>query len=91
MPNPNRRVRCFDTGSEPGDYRWLLESDLLDATGPALVVVQMNPSTASETRSDSTVGKVEAWARANNFRQGALHQPLRNPNAVPIRNDPIGR
>jgi hypothetical protein len=64
---PARMPRCRirtdwygDTGSKPGDYRWLLESDLLEATGPALVVVQMNPSTASETRSDSTVGKVEA-------------------------------
>jgi len=62
-----RQVRCVDTGEAIGDYRWLLESDLVDAEGSTLVVVQMNPSTASITKSDSTVGKVEHWARSNDF------------------------
>lgn len=62
-----RLVRCSGTGSQAGDYRWLLEAKLVGADGPPLVVVQMNPSTASDTRSDSTVGKVESWARANDF------------------------
>lgn len=67
MAKPQRRVRCCDTGNQPGDYRWLLEVELVGAVGPPLVVVQMNPSTATDTRSDPTVGKVENWARRNGF------------------------
>lgn len=60
-------VRCEQTGSAPGDYRWLLEVDLIGSEGPGLVVIQLNPSTANDTASDPTVGKVEAWARRNGF------------------------
>lgn len=56
-------MRCEQTGTDPGDYRWLLEVRLVDCDGPPLVVVQLNPSTANDDRSDATVGKVEAWAR----------------------------
>ncbi len=38
-----------------------------DAPGPRLAVVLKNPSTASEERSDPTIGKVEAWARRRGF------------------------
>ena len=62
-----RVVRCHETGEGVGDYRWLLEIDLLDAEGPSLVVVGLNPSTASSRRSDPTLGKAEAWARRHGF------------------------
>ncbi len=38
-----------------------------EAPGPRLAVVLKNSSTASEERSDPTIGKVEAWARREGF------------------------
>jgi hypothetical protein len=51
------------------DYRYLLEVRLVaePALHPRLAVILKNPSTASATRSDPTVGKVEAWARRRGF------------------------
>jgi len=48
-------------------YRYWLELQLLDAPAPRLAVILKNPSTASATRSDPTIGKVEAWARRHGF------------------------
>ena len=50
-----------------GRYRYFLEVRIADDLGRTLTVVLKNPSTASAERSDPTVGKVEAWARKNNF------------------------
>jgi hypothetical protein len=46
-------------------YRYVLAVRLVAAPPPyaRLAVILKNPSTASATRSDATVGKVEAWAR----------------------------
>ena len=69
MASPNRTVvRCCESGTMAGDCRWLLEVELTDTSGPPLVVVQMNPSTANNSKSDPTVGKVESWARKNGFQ-----------------------
>lgn len=46
-------------------YRYLLQVQLGD--GPALAVIQKNPSRADAMRADPTVGKVEAWARRQGF------------------------
>lgn len=52
---------------EDRDYRYSLLAKT-DAEGEAsLVVVQCNPSLASGTRSDPTVGKVSSWAEENGF------------------------
>ncbi|QJD29330.1 DUF1643 domain-containing protein [Methylococcus geothermalis] len=52
---------------EERDYRYSLRART-DAAGSAfLVVVQCNPSRASGTRSDPTVGKVSNWAEENGF------------------------
>ena len=65
MAQPLRELmRCV-----PQDYqiyRYILEVRLV-ATGPRLTVVLKNPSTASATRSDPTIGKVESWARQAGF------------------------
>jgi hypothetical protein len=64
---PYRSVRCVPAALEP--YRYLLEIALAPgpSPGPRLTVIMKNPSTASETRSDPTIGKVEAWARRRGF------------------------
>jgi hypothetical protein len=48
-------------------YRYLLEIPLCDAAAPRLTVILKNPSTASTTRSDPTIGKIAAWARRHGF------------------------
>lgn len=50
-----------------GRYRYFLEVRVSDAPARTLAVVLKNPSTASAERSDPTVGKVEAWARKNEY------------------------
>lgn len=45
----------------------MLEIELA-GTGPTLAVLMKNPSTASASRSDPTIGKVEAWATRRNYR-----------------------
>lgn len=53
---------------EEPDYRYSLVART-DAAGDAsLAVVQCNPSRASGTRSDPTVGKVATWAEEKGFR-----------------------
>src|SRR5215831_12146134 len=53
-------------------YRYLLAVRLSAETGPRLGAILKNPSTASVTRSDPTIGKVEAWARRNGFASIAV-------------------
>ncbi len=48
-------------------YRYVLQVRLSEGEGPHLTVILKNPSTADATRSDPTIGKVEAWARRHNF------------------------
>lgn len=65
-------VGVVHTGPLEGDYRWCLEVGFLDSDdaplpGDFLTVIQLNPSLASEMRSDSTRGKVEKWARARGY------------------------
>ncbi|MDE0341493.1 MAG: DUF1643 domain-containing protein [Nitrospinae bacterium] len=48
-------------------YRYFLEVRIADGLTRTLTVILKNPSTASAERSDPTVGKVEAWARRNEF------------------------
>ena len=68
VPKTRKVVRCERSGDRAGDYRWLLEVALLGSeSGGRLVVIQMNPSMASDSRSDPTVGKVESWARRHGF------------------------
>lgn len=55
--------------AHPRFYRYWLEITLADS-GPRLAAILKNPSTATATRSDPTVGKVSAWARRSGF--GAL-------------------
>jgi len=50
-----------------GRYRYFLEVRIADGLTRTLTVILKNPSTASAERSDPTVGKVEAWARRNEF------------------------
>ena len=57
-------VRCIP--QEYQRYRYLLEVRIAEA-GPRLTVILKNPSRAGATRSDPTVGKVEAWARRQGF------------------------
>ena len=63
--NAGRFVRCVPKNY--ANHRYSLEITLSEAPGPRLAVVLKNPSTASENRSDPTVGKVEAWARREGF------------------------
>jgi hypothetical protein len=55
-----------------GTYRYLLAVRLIAQPGPRLAAILKNPSTASATRSDPTIGKVEAWARRNGFSSVAV-------------------
>ncbi|MBI1725556.1 MAG: DUF1643 domain-containing protein [Candidatus Tectomicrobia bacterium] len=91
-PGPFRRVlRCAPgAGPEAGKYRYLLEVALAPGPHPRLMVIGKNPSTASASRSDPTLGKAEAWARRRGFGSLALVNlfALRSPyprdlNAVP--------
>ena len=50
-----------------GRYRYFLEVRVSDVPSRTLTVILKNPSTASAERSDPTVGKVEAWARKNEY------------------------
>ena len=50
-----------------GRYRYFLEVRIAEEHARTLTVVLKNPSTASAERSDPTVGKVEAWARKNEY------------------------
>ncbi len=54
-------TRCVPEGY--GTHRYLLEVRVGLRSRPRLAVILKNPSTASASRSDPTVGKVEAWAR----------------------------
>ncbi len=68
LHRPFRRViRCLP--AELQQYRYLLEVQVAETAQPlaCLLVILKNPSAASATRSDPTVGKVEAWARAHGF------------------------
>jgi hypothetical protein len=65
-----RAVRCVPRN--PRIYRYLLEIRLLETPGPCLAVVLKNPSTASEKRSDPTIGKIEAWAKRREFASVAV-------------------
>jgi hypothetical protein len=47
---------------EEEHYRWSLTVKTIARSTRSLVVVQCNPSYASSTRSDATVGKVSNWA-----------------------------
>jgi hypothetical protein len=58
-------VRCLPP--HDAHYRYLLEIALRATPSPRLVVVMKNPSTASQTRSDPTIGKVKAWACRHGF------------------------
>lgn len=60
-----RVLRCVPPAYEP--YRYVLEVTLREDEAPRLAVVMKNPSTAGETRSDPTIGKVEAWARRRGY------------------------
>lgn len=60
-----RVLRCVP--SQFGPYRYVLEVALREDDAPKLMVVMKNPSTASEERSDPTIGKVEAWARRHGY------------------------
>ena len=62
-------ARCLPGG---GKYRYLLEVALSERGGPRLLVIGKNPSTASASRSDPTLGKIEAWARRAGFGGLAL-------------------
>ena len=100
-PRAFRRVLRCEPGA--GAYRCLLEVALSEEAlagapggGPVLLVIGKNPSTASATRSDPTLGKLEAWARRAGF--GTLRLAnlfgLRSPypkalNAVPYE-DAVG-
>lgn len=55
-----------DCRDEP-DYRYALTARTDAAGNASLIVVQCNPSRASGTRSDPTVGKVSTWAEENGF------------------------
>lgn len=55
-----------------GRYRYLLEVRLAGGPGPRLLAVLKNPSTASDKRSDPTIGKAEAWARRRGFASLAV-------------------
>ncbi|MBI3127661.1 MAG: DUF1643 domain-containing protein [Candidatus Tectomicrobia bacterium] len=95
-----RVLRCEP---EAGEYRCLLEVALSEEAlagapggGPVLLVIGKNPSTASATRSDPTLGKLEAWARRAGFARLRLANlfGLRSPypkalNAVPYE-DAVG-
>ena len=50
-----------------GRYRYFLEVRIGEGPARTLTVILKNPSTASAERSDPTVGKVEAWARKNEY------------------------
>ncbi|MGP1681246.1 MAG: DUF1643 domain-containing protein [Giesbergeria sp.] len=52
---------------EESDYRYSLRAQTAALGGASLVVIQCNPSRASGTRSDPTVGKVSNWAEENGF------------------------
>lgn len=51
--------------ARPERYRYHLRVQVGD--GPALTVIQKNPSLADSARRDPTVGKVEAWARRRGY------------------------
>jgi hypothetical protein len=63
-------INCLP--DEDGPYRYLLAVRLSGEPGPRLAAILKNPSTASVTRSDPTIGKVEAWARRNGFASIAV-------------------
>ena len=48
-------------------YRYLLKASIDNNSQKVLVVIQCNPSTATSSESDSTVGKVAFWAEENGF------------------------
>lgn len=52
---------------EEPDYRYSLVARIGASDTTPLVVVQCNPSRASGTRSDPTVGKVASWAEEHGF------------------------
>lgn len=62
--DPIRRVVDCQP-STPDRYRYILRVRL--GAGPALTVIQKNPSLADSTRRDPTVAKVEAWARRHGY------------------------
>ncbi|WP_240099684.1 DUF1643 domain-containing protein [Thermomonas flagellata] len=52
---------------EEPDYRYSLVARTSAAGNKSLAVIQCNPSRASGTRSDPTVGKVSYWAEEHGF------------------------
>jgi hypothetical protein len=63
VPSTRQVITCLLP--PPGCHRYLLGVQI--GAGPALTVIQKNPSLADAERSDPTVGKVEAWARRQGF------------------------
>ncbi|TXH17653.1 MAG: DUF1643 domain-containing protein [Hyphomicrobiaceae bacterium] len=47
-------------------YRYLLRI-VWQESGPTAVVVGLNPSTATETKNDPTIERLERWARRNGY------------------------
>ena len=58
-------LRCI----EHGNYRFVLEVKPRGAvkSNKRLLVIMKNPSTADSTKSDPTIGKVEAWAKRHGY------------------------
>lgn len=72
----HRVIQCEPAVYSP--HRYLLvartadDASVAGDAGPRLTAILKNPSTASATRSDPTIGKVEAWARRNGFASIAV-------------------
>ncbi|MEK6709383.1 MAG: DUF1643 domain-containing protein [Nitrospinota bacterium] len=88
---PFRRVLRCAPGE--GKHRYLLEVALSPQERPRLAVIGKNPSTASASRSDPTLGKIEAWAQRHSF--GALLLvnlfALRSPYPGDLNGVPYGK
>jgi len=52
---------------EESQYRYLLTVKTDNSSGKKLIVIQCNPSNATDKVSDPTIGKVSKWAEDNNF------------------------
>ncbi|MFA7487720.1 MAG: DUF1643 domain-containing protein [Lysobacteraceae bacterium] len=67
-------------------YRYSLAVETDAAGAKSLVIVQCNPSLASSTRSDPTVGKVSTWAEETGFASVVFLNLFarRSPNVAEI-------
>lgn len=52
-----------------GNYRYVLHAETSCSGDKRLAVIQINPSLASNARSDATVGKVANWAQRQGYKQ----------------------